>query len=463
MNQVTTTLRLFGMNVPSCPLLLALVVLTTPASAVEEQRSAAPPLATTTASKPSEQAKIQEALDTLVKKCQEKGHWPGHGFPVLQVAQEVLKLRDSIPEIRDADPLLVQIAALLHDIGGGGEANSRPGAAIAREILTELNYDPGIVKKVARIVETHHLTGNIVPGVDDAAEWYVVLVADTPKVIKIVGPSADYPAADKRRFDQDQFAREVKERVAELKRIISKGQANVEEGFVSLFDSKTLEGWAIRCKPQDRELAARFWRVDGGAILADSLGHTEHDYVWLVTKQEYGDFILRLRFQVEQGIKGNSGIQIRSRWDDQAGYLDGPQIDINPPGPWRTGMIWDETRGAQGWLYPKVPRGKWVDPSMAPTKLKFLHADEAGGWNDLEIVAQGMTVTARLNGILVTDYDGAGVLDDEVHRQRNVGRRGVIALQIHTHDPLKIRFKDVRLKSSSGGQETGMGAAPSRP
>jgi hypothetical protein len=219
-------------------------------------------------------------------------------------------------------------------------------------------------------------------------------------------------------------------------------------GFTSLFNGKTLNGWTIKCKPEDKELAVRFWRVDNGAILADSLGHKEHDYVWLATDKEYGDFELRLRFQVGRGINGNSGIQVRSRYDEEAGYLDGPQIDINPPGAWRTGMIWDETRGSQRWLYPNLPKGKWVNEVMTPKGFKFVYGDEANGWNDLRIVAAGMKIKAWLNDVLVTNCDGTGVLDDAVHQQHKVGRRGIIGLQIHTHDELKIRFKDIRVKES---------------
>ncbi len=219
-----------------------------------------------------------------------------------------------------------------------------------------------------------------------------------------------------------------------------------EPGFVPLFDGHSLDGWQIKCKPADRPAAEGFWKVEEGAIVADSLGHKGHDYVWLVTKREFGDFVLRLRFQVERGLKGNSGIQIRSRYDEQAGYLDGPQIDIHPPGPWRTGMVWDETRGVQRWLYPEVPKGQWVDPSMTVKGFKFFYADEGDGWNDLEITAEGTRLRAVLNGVTVMELDGRGVLDDAVHRQRKVGLRGHIALQIHKGDEVNIRFKDIRVK-----------------
>jgi hypothetical protein len=217
--------------------------------------------------------------------------------------------------------------------------------------------------------------------------------------------------------------------------------------WVSLFNGKDLTGWVVKCKPADA--GKQFWRVEDGTILADSMAGKEHDYIWLLTEQEYGDFVLRLRFQAYRDNPGNSGVQIRSRYDDQAGWLDGPQIDINPPGPWRTGMIWDETRDVRHWLYPDVPKGEWVDQSMAPQEMVFYYSDEGPGWNDLEIEAVGTRITARLNGVRITDYDGTGELDDDVHKMRNVGLSGHIALQIHTGDLLKIRYKDIYIKDLS--------------
>ena len=219
------------------------------------------------------------------------------------------------------------------------------------------------------------------------------------------------------------------------------------DNWVSLFNGKDLTGWVVKCKPADA--GKQFWQVEDGTILADSMAVKEHDYVWLLTEQQYGDFILRLRFQSYRDNPGNSGVQIRSRYDDKAGWLDGPQIDINPPGPWRTGMIWDETRGVKHFLYPDVPKGEWVDPSMAPPEMVFYYSDEGPGWNDLEIKAVGNRVTVQLNGVKITEYDGTGVLDDDVHRARKVGLLGHIALQIHTGDLLRIRYKDIYLKDLS--------------
>lgn len=211
----------------------------------------------------------------------------------------------------------------------------------------------------------------------------------------------------------------------------------------ALFNGQDLTGWTVKAKPADR--GRDFWRVEDGCIVANSIGRPDHDYVWLVSDREFSDFALRLSFQAYKDSPGNSGVQIRSRYDDQAGWMDGPQIDINPPGPWRTGMIWDETRGSGRWLFPPVNPGKWVNQLMANPDLVFNYDTESPGWNALEIRAVGATITATLNGVPVTSFDGTGILDDAVHQARGVGMRGQIALQIHTGDELKIRFKDIQV------------------
>jgi hypothetical protein len=220
-----------------------------------------------------------------------------------------------------------------------------------------------------------------------------------------------------------------------------------DSSFISLFNGRDLTGWTLKCKPADHD--KQFFKVENQTIIADSMATKEHDYIWLVTNREYSDFVLRLRFRAFRNSPGNSGVQIRSRYDDEAGWLDGPQRDIHPPGPWRTGMIWDETRGVNRWLYPPVPKGQWVDESMVNPDLVFYYSDEGSGYNDLEITAIGTKITATLNGVTVTQYDGEGVLNDQIHKDRNVGMKGHIALQIHTGDLLKIQFKDIRIKDLS--------------
>ena len=57
-----------------------------------------------------------------------------------------------------------------------------------------------------------------------------------------------------------------------------------------------------------------------------------------------------------------------------------------------------------------------------------------------------MRIRSVLNGVTVVDYDGSGVLDDELHQKHNVGTKAKIGLQIHSFHELKLRFKDIRIK-----------------
>ncbi|MCX7011202.1 MAG: lasso peptide biosynthesis B2 protein [Candidatus Sumerlaeota bacterium] len=221
-------------------------------------------------------------------------------------------------------------------------------------------------------------------------------------------------------------------------------KANRNTPWVPLFNGKDLTGWTVKCKPEDKDKG--FFRVEDGCIVADSMGLKDHDYVWLVSDRELGDFEIRLKFQCFRDSPGNSGIQIRSRYDDDAFWMDGPQIDIHPPGPSRIGLIYDETREVRKWLCPDLPKGKMVDGSQPNPKMIFRYSDEGDGWNDLQIRAEKLTVTTALNGVSVADFDGEGILNDAARKSHNVGEKGSGALQIHTKDDLRIRFKDIEVR-----------------
>ncbi|HWR51413.1 MAG TPA: DUF1080 domain-containing protein [Bryobacteraceae bacterium] len=215
------------------------------------------------------------------------------------------------------------------------------------------------------------------------------------------------------------------------------------DDWPSLFDGKTLHGWQVKAKPADR--APDYWTVRDGAITCDSLGRKNHDYVWLVSDGEYGDFHLTSKVRGFKESPGNSGIQVRSRYDQSTLWLDGPQMDIHPPAPWRTGLIYDETRGVQRWIFPSLP--DWdIKETDAPGRWTWNGENTAGGWNTVEIICQGTRIVTRLNGTIRVDFDGAGILDDNIHRSRNVGLKGHIALQLHVKDELLIQFKDIRIK-----------------
>jgi len=214
-------------------------------------------------------------------------------------------------------------------------------------------------------------------------------------------------------------------------------------GWTSLFDGKTLDGWHVSARPEDR--GRDFWQVRDGTITCDSRGHKDHNYVWLVNDAGYADFDLRLQVRGYRASTGNSGVQVRSRYDDQALWMHGPQIDVHPPAPWRTGLIYDETRETRRWVFPSLPDSR-IDDTHAPRGWKWQYADEGDGWNTLRILCRGTRIRTWVNGVPAADFDGRGVLDDDAHRTHGVGLKGHIALQLHTGDDLYIQYRTIEIR-----------------
>jgi hypothetical protein len=229
-----------------------------------------------------------------------------------------------------------------------------------------------------------------------------------------------------------------------------------------LFNGRNLDGWNVECRDPDR--GKNYWQVADGVIECNTAGDRKHDYVWLVSEREFGDFELEGLVQTFADAPGNSGIQIRSRFlehPEKGHWLHGPQIDIHPPGPWRCGMIYDETWETRRWIHPPLP--SWsATPDEGPKEWRWIHADgqvkaarleethiwrqPTGEWNRLRISARGTRIEVDVNGKPVTRFDGTGILDDEAHRRHRVGLHGHIALQLHARDDLRIRFRDLRIR-----------------
>ncbi|MEO7413343.1 MAG: DUF1080 domain-containing protein [Opitutaceae bacterium] len=215
--------------------------------------------------------------------------------------------------------------------------------------------------------------------------------------------------------------------------------------WISLFNARDLDGWEIKCVPEDR--GKNYWRVESGFLVCDSIGDKDHKSVWLQHLAERDDFELKLKFRASREVPGNSGVQVRSRWsanpETPEGFrMEGPQIDLHPPAPWRTGLIYDETWEARRWISPSLTGSK-IEPEQGPQKWIFNYAGDPNPWNDLVIRCEGTRIKTTLNGVVVSDFDGAGLLNDTAHQKRGVGMKGHIALQLHVKDELRMEFRDI--------------------
>ena len=108
-----------------------------------------------------------------------------------------------------------------------------------------------------------------------------------------------------------------------------------ENGWIQLFDGKTLDGWTQRG-------GKAVYAVEDSAIVGSSVPHTSNSF--LCTDKHYGDFELELDFRVDSSL--NSGVQIRSNSlpDYKNGQVHGYQVEIDPSSRAWSGGIYDEGR-----------------------------------------------------------------------------------------------------------------------
>lgn len=207
-----------------------------------------------------------------------------------------------------------------------------------------------------------------------------------------------------------------------------------EEGFVSIFNGRDLSGW---------EGEEGFWSVENGAITGTTTAEKpirRSSFLrWRGGK--VADFELRFLFRI---LAGNSGMQFRSReldnWD-VAGY----QADFDAPNQW-TGCLYDcnshraDPNRVIGPLGQKVAidtDGKRTGTVVGESAelLKHVKKDD---WNEYHVIARGPLVTLKINGQITSQVSD--------HEKGKAARSGIIAIQLHGGEPMKVQVKDLRVK-----------------
>jgi len=209
--------------------------------------------------------------------------------------------------------------------------------------------------------------------------------------------------------------------------------AEPEAGFVSLFNGRNLDGW---------DGAAGYWRVEDGAITGETTKERPLSYhTYLIWRGgEVADFELRLSFRL---VSGNSGVQYRST-DLGNHVVAGYQCNIQTAKAGRTAIL-EEMKKGRGGILAHIGEQVVIEPDGKRT-VKAKLCDPATveaiidrrGWNTLTIIAKGDRLIHKLNGQVVTD-----AVDRETGKAAS---RGILALQLHSGKPMKVQFKDIRLR-----------------
>jgi hypothetical protein len=194
--------------------------------------------------------------------------------------------------------------------------------------------------------------------------------------------------------------------------------AAAEDGFVSLFDGKSLDGWFIV-----NQMGPGFLVKDGAIVCPFEGGQK------LMTAKEYANFVFRFRFRLE--ADSNNGIGIRAPREGQTS-VHGMEIQILD----QTGPKFKNMK-----LKPEQYHGSIYD--VWPARSGFLK--KPGEWNEQEIRADGRRITVRLNDVVILDANLDDVKEPEVLKkhpglQRKSGHIVLLGHQAH------VEFRDLRIK-----------------
>ena len=184
-----------------------------------------------------------------------------------------------------------------------------------------------------------------------------------------------------------------------------------EQGFTSLFDGKTLQGWQGDTKG---------YQVEDGVIVCQPGGN-------LFTAKEYADFIFRFEFKMPP--MGNNGVGIRTPLKGNAAYV-GMEIQI----------LADNYKEK----YPQLQPYQYHGSVYGVVPAKPGHQKPVGEWNCEEIYCKGSHIKVTLNGVVITeaDLDKVEPIDGHEHPGMH-NKKGHIGFLGHGSP---VEFRNIRIK-----------------
>ncbi|QEG38253.1 sulfatase-like hydrolase/transferase [Roseimaritima ulvae] len=201
-----------------------------------------------------------------------------------------------------------------------------------------------------------------------------------------------------------------------------------KDGFVKVFDGKTLRQWSGDKK---------YWSVQDGALTGETDGALKSNRFISWKNSTIRNFDLRVKVKVTAG--GNSGIQYRgtSRPDLGLDVVTGYQCDVVANIPKYNGMLYEEKgRRILSHTGEKVIVDSDGQPWVVDTfPVKTFEADQ---WHDYRVLVQGNHHQHWIDG-----HPTADLIDlDEDGR----ALEGVLAVQVHVGPAMKIQYKDFKIK-----------------
>ena len=188
-----------------------------------------------------------------------------------------------------------------------------------------------------------------------------------------------------------------------------------EDGFKSLFDTKTLEGWKNPYKHGEAKV------VDGEIHLI------ANNKFFLVTEKTYANFVFEGEVMLPEG-KANSGFMFRAHVEPGKVYGYQSEVDGDPKRGW-SGGLYDE--GRRAWFISPIKGNKESEEAF---RKRAGDTFKRNDWNTYRITCKGNKITIEVNGAVTTDVE-----DDK-------DASGVIGIQHHGEKGQTYKFRNLRIK-----------------
>jgi len=235
----------------------------------------------------------------------------------------------------------------------------------------------------------------------------------------------------------EQVAVTQEEEVAEIVEANQLTQAEIDDGWVLLFDGETATGW----RGYGKDSFPAGWEVVDGTLHCQGSGRGEAGGVEggdIVYEKPFSNFHLKLEWKISEG--GNSGIFYLGQETHDFIWKTAPEMQVldNERHPdAEAGIAGNRQAGALYDLIPAVPQ----------------NAKPAGEWNAVEIKVYKGSVWHYMNGEVVLEYHlwtpewnelVAGSKFPALNPDwANVAAEGLIGLQDHGDD---VWYRSIKIR-----------------
>lgn len=185
-----------------------------------------------------------------------------------------------------------------------------------------------------------------------------------------------------------------------------------QDGWISIFDGKSLNGWKVG------ENAGSFSVVDGAIQVAGPRAHLF--YEGPIKNHMFKNFEFRAQVMTKPGA--NSGIYIHTDYQEKGWPSKGYEIQVNNSHTdWkRTGSLYD----------------------IQDVKETYVKDNE---WYTEYIRVEGKHITVKINDKTVVDYEETDIDKRSADHLNRILSSGTFALQ--AHDPKSVvLYKDIQVK-----------------